>query len=68
MRRTPRGNTHLLIEVFACATEAVPDVGPHDAPVAKPEKKAKRKRGKVVQATVDGSAPGAPSQDRRGAT
>lgn len=51
VRKTARGNTHVLIECFAVAAEEVPDAGPLDAPV---EQVPKRK-GKLAKAIEEGS-------------
>lgn len=50
VRKTARGNTHVLIECFAVANEEVPDDGPHDAPVEQVE----RKKGKLTKAIEGG--------------
>lgn len=54
VRKTPRGNTHVLLEVFTMATEEVPDPGPLDATVEQPPRRAKKKRGLLTEAIVNG--------------
>lgn len=51
VRKTVRGNTHVLIEVYSVGTVEVPDDGPVDAPVTQVVKK----KGKLTQA-IEGDA------------
>lgn len=54
VRKTPKGNTHVCVEIFEMATEEVPDPGPLDATIVQPEKKAKRPRGLMTKAIIAG--------------
>lgn len=64
VRKTVKGNVHVLVEVFETAEEEVPDPGPVDAVV---EQRKKRARGAVAQHVVDvsGGEPGPKQRSSR---